>query len=52
MLGVAELEALEDESLLAVPPPSATEVVPFSELSVKSASTVCEMVPVVAFEVR
>jgi hypothetical protein len=48
----AELDELEDESLLAAPPPRATDVVPFSELSVKSASTVCEIVPVVALEVR
>jgi hypothetical protein len=46
------LDELEDESLLAAPPPRATDVVPFSELSVKPACTVCEIVPVVAFEVR
>ena len=58
VVGVADVELevlldeLEDESLLAAPPPSATDVVPFSELSVKSACTVWEIVPVVAFEVR
>jgi hypothetical protein len=44
-----------DESLdesLAAPPPSATDVVPFAELSVKSAWTVCEMVPVATSDVR
>ena len=47
--------ASADESLdesLAAPPPSATEVVPFAELSAKSAWTVCEMVPLVTSDVR
>jgi hypothetical protein len=44
-----------DESLdesLAAPPPSAMDVVPFAELRVKSAWTVCEMVPLVTSDVR
>jgi hypothetical protein len=47
--------ASADESLdesFAAPPPSATDVVPFAELSVKSAWTVCEMVPLVTSDVR
>jgi hypothetical protein len=47
--------ASADESLdesLAAPPPSATDVVPFAELSVKSAWTVCEMVPLATSDVR
>ncbi|HTX70839.1 MAG TPA: hypothetical protein VMH50_17065 [Thermoleophilia bacterium] len=47
-------EELVDEldELLAAPPPRATDVAPFAELSVKSASTVCEIVPLVTFAVR
>ena len=55
---VDELLLLADElvdeldELLAAPPPMATDVVPFAEPSVKSASTVCEIVPLVTFAVR
>ena len=55
VVGVAdEVEELlvELELLLAAPPPRATDVVPFSELSVKSAWTVCEIVPLVTLAVR
>jgi hypothetical protein len=58
-LDVVVDESVESEELLevvvsslAAPPPSATEVVPLSESRVKSASTVWEIVPTVAFVVR
>jgi hypothetical protein len=55
---VADGELLEDEfdeeldELLAAPPPRAIDVVPLAELRAKSAETVCEIVPLVAFAVR
>lgn len=44
-------EELVDESL-AAPPPRAIDVVPVAEFSVKSAETVCEIVPLVTCAVR
>jgi DNA-directed RNA polymerase specialized sigma24 family protein len=55
---VADGELVEDEldeeleESLAAPPPRAIEVVPLAELRAKSAETVCEIVPLVAFVVR
>ena len=46
-----ELDEELDESL-AAPPPRASDVVPLAELRVKSAETVCEIVPLVTFAVR
>ena len=55
---VADGELVEDEfdeeldESLAAPPPRASDVVPLAELRVKSAETVCEIVPLVTFAVR
>ena len=55
---VADGELVEDEldeeldELLAAPPPRAIDVVPLAEFRVKSAETVCEIVPLVTFAVR
>ena len=55
---VADGELVEDEfdeeldESLAAPPPRAIDVVPLAELRVKSADTVCEIVPLVTLAVR
>ena len=49
---VDELLAEElDGDALAAPPPRAMDVAPLAELSVKSAETVCEIVPLVTLAV-